>query len=82
MEQKKWWLDGVGYIIYPQSFLDSDGDGFGDLNGLRSKLDYLHDLGVNILWICPLFDSPMDDNGYGFLAPHRGSPRPGHPLAA
>ncbi len=64
MEQKKWWLDGVGYIIYPQSFLDSDGDGFGDLNGLRSKLDYLHDLGVNILWICPLFDSPMDDGGY------------------
>ncbi len=65
MEQKdRWWTNSVGYIIYPESFLDTNGDGIGDLNGITKKLDYLHDLGVNLLWICPLFASPMVDNGY------------------
>jgi oligo-1,6-glucosidase len=59
-----WWKNAVGYIIYPESFKDSNGDGIGDLNGITSKLDYLKDLGVNLLWICPIFKSPMDDNGY------------------
>ena len=59
-----WWRDRIGYIIYPSSFADSNDDGIGDIPGIISKLDYLRDLGVNLLWICPLFDSPMDDNGY------------------
>ena len=53
----------VGYIIYPESFKDSNDDGIGDLPGIISKLDYLRDLGVNLLWICPIFKSPMVDNG-------------------
>ena len=61
---EKWWMKSVGYQIYPKSFYDSNQDGFGDLNGIREKLDYLKDLGVNLLWICPFYDSPMDDNGY------------------
>ena len=59
-----WWEDRVGYIIYPSSFCDANGDGVGDIPGITSKLDYLHDLGIGLVWICPLFDSPMDDNGY------------------
>jgi oligo-1,6-glucosidase len=58
------WRNSVGYIIYPESFKDSNNDGIGDIGGIISKLDYLKDLGVNLLWICPLFASPMDDNGY------------------
>ncbi len=54
----------VGYIIYPETFKDGNGDGIGDLLGIVSKLDYLRDLGVNLIWICPIFSSPMDDNGY------------------
>jgi len=61
---EKWWMKSIGYQIYPKSFYDSNGDGIGDLNGIREKLDYLKDLGVNLLWICPFYDSPMDDNGY------------------
>ena len=61
---RKWWKESVVYQIYPSSFQDSDGDGIGDLNGIRSRLDYLKDLGVNVLWLCPIMDSPMDDNGY------------------
>lgn len=60
----RWWQASIGYIIYPQSFQDSDGDGVGDLQGIISRLDYLSFLGVNLLWICPFFASPMDDNGY------------------
>jgi oligo-1,6-glucosidase len=59
-----WWRNSIGYIIYPESFKDSNNDGIGDIKGIISKLDYLKDLGVNLLWICPLFKSPMDDNGY------------------
>jgi oligo-1,6-glucosidase len=61
---KKWWMESVGYQIYPKSFLDSNQDGIGDLLGIYSKLDYLSELGVNLIWICPFYDSPMDDNGY------------------
>jgi oligo-1,6-glucosidase len=61
---KKWWMESVGYQIYPKSFFDSNADGIGDLKGIDSKLDYLKDLGVNLIWICPFYDSPMDDNGY------------------
>lgn len=61
---KKWWHDKVVYQIYPQSFKDSNGDGYGDINGIIEKLDYLKELGVDILWITPFFTSPMVDNGY------------------
>ncbi|MCR3906708.1 MAG: alpha-glucosidase [Tenericutes bacterium] len=61
---KKWWMESIGYQIYPKSFFDSNDDGIGDLNGIYQKLEYLKDLGVNLIWICPFYDSPMDDNGY------------------
>ena len=61
---KIWWKEAVGYQIYPRSFKDSNGDGIGDLKGITSKLDYLKDLGVNVIWICPMYKSPNDDNGY------------------
>lgn len=62
--KKQWWQKEVVYQIYPKSFADSNADGIGDINGILSKLDYLHKLGVTMLWICPIFKSPMDDNGY------------------
>ena len=62
--QDAFWHNSVGYIIYPESFKDSNNDGIGDIGGIISKLDYLKDLGVNLLWIGPIFVSPMDDNGY------------------
>lgn len=61
---KKWWHDKIVYQIYPQSFKDSNGDGLGDINGIIEKLDYLKELGVDILWLTPFFTSPMIDNGY------------------
>lgn len=61
---KKWWMESVGYQIYPKSFYDSNGDGIGDLPGIIEKLDYLSTLGIDLIWICPFYDSPMDDNGY------------------
>ena len=61
---KKWWMEAVGYQIYPRSFMDSNNDGIGDLPGIISKLDYLKDLGINLIWLCPIYKSPMDDNGY------------------
>lgn len=61
---KKWWKEAVFYQIYPRSFYDSNDDGIGDLRGIMSKLDYLKDLGVNALWLSPIYDSPNDDNGY------------------
>ena len=61
---KNWWKESVVYEIYPRSFKDSNGDGIGDIQGIIEKLDYLKDLGVNVLWIGPIFQSPMDDNGY------------------
>ena len=59
-----WWKESVVYQIYPRSFCDSNGDGIGDLNGIRSKLDYLKDLGINVIWLSPVYKSPNDDNGY------------------
>lgn len=64
MELKKWWHDKIVYQIYPKSFKDDNNDGFGDIKGIISKLDYLKDLGVDILWLTPYFSSPMEDNGY------------------
>lgn len=61
---KKWWHDKVAYQIYPKSFLDTDGDGIGDLRGILSKLDYLKELGVDIIWISPIYSSPFVDQGY------------------
>ncbi|WP_209124673.1 alpha-glucosidase [Alkalihalobacillus sp. BA299] len=62
--KKKWWKEAVAYQIYPRSFMDSNGDGIGDIQGVISKLDYLKDLGIDVIWICPIFSSPNDDNGY------------------
>ncbi len=62
--ERKWWKEAVAYQIYPMSFCDSNGDGIGDLNGILSKLDYLKELGIDILWLSPIYDSPNDDNGY------------------
>lgn len=64
MEQKKWWHDSVIYQIYPRSFQDSNGDGIGDIPGIISRLDYLEELGIDVIWLCPVYDSPNDDNGY------------------
>lgn len=61
---KKWWKESVVYQIYPRSFMDSDGDGIGDINGITSKLDYLKELGINVIWLSPVYQSPNDDNGY------------------
>ena len=62
--QKKWWKESVVYQIYPRSFMDSNGDGIGDLNGITNKLDYLADLGIDVIWLSPVYQSPNDDNGY------------------
>ncbi len=64
MKKRTWWKESVGYQIYPKSFCDSNGDGIGDINGIRSKLDYLKWLGVDILWLSPVYPSPGFDNGY------------------
>lgn len=60
----KWWHDAVVYQVYPRSFCDSNNDGMGDLQGIISKLDYIKKLGVNVVWLSPVYRSPMDDNGY------------------
>lgn len=62
--QKKWWHDKVAYQIYPKSFCDTNGDGIGDLRGIISKLDYLKELGVDIIWLSPIYKSPFVDQGY------------------
>lgn len=62
--RKAWWKESVVYQIYPRSFYDSNGDGIGDLRGILQKLDYLKELGVNVVWLCPVYKSPNDDNGY------------------
>jgi len=61
---KKWWQKTVVYQIYPRSFMDANGDGIGDLQGIISKLDYLQELGIGTIWLSPVYQSPMDDNGY------------------
>lgn len=62
--KKKWWHSSVVYQIYPRSFMDSNNDGIGDLNGIIMKLDYLQNLGVDAIWLSPVYESPNDDNGY------------------
>lgn len=61
---KKWWQTAVIYQIYPRSFCDSNGDGIGDLQGIIQKLDYIQKLGVDAIWLSPVYRSPQDDNGY------------------
>ena len=60
----KWWQKAVIYQIYPRSFQDSNGDGIGDLNGIVQRLDYLEKLGIDAIWLSPVYRSPQDDNGY------------------
>ena len=62
--KKAWWKEAVVYQIYPRSFMDSNGDGIGDIPGIISKLDYLKELGINVIWMSPVYKSPNDDNGY------------------
>ena len=60
----EWWKDAIVYQIYPRSFQDTNGDGIGDLNGITMHLDYIRDLGADTVWLCPVYASPGDDNGY------------------
>ena len=62
--ERQWWHSSVVYQIYPRSFKDSNGDGIGDINGIREKLDYLKELGIDVIWLSPVYKSPNDDNGY------------------
>ena len=76
--EEPWWKEEVVYQIYPRSFKDSNGDGIGDIRGILEKLDYLKALGITMLWLCPVYQSPMDDNGYDVsdycaLAPEFGT---------
>lgn len=64
MEEHIWWKEAVVYQIYPRSFKDSNGDGIGDLQGIIEKLDYLKELGIDVIWLSPCYKSPNDDNGY------------------
>ncbi|WP_047984444.1 glycoside hydrolase family 13 protein [Ornithinibacillus californiensis] len=61
---KVWWKEAVAYQVYPRSFMDSNGDGIGDIQGVISKLDYIKDLGIDVIWMSPIYKSPNDDNGY------------------
>ena len=62
--RKAWWKEAVAYEIYPRSFMDSNEDGIGDLQGVISRLDYLKDLGIDVIWVCPIYRSSNNDNGY------------------
>lgn len=62
--KRVWWKEAVGYQVYPRSFQDSNGDGIGDLQGMIDRLDYLKEMGIDFIWICPMYKSPKDDNGY------------------
>ena len=65
MEEKRtWWKEAVVYQIYPRSFADSNGDGIGDINGITAHLNYLKDLGIDVIWLSPIYKSPNYDNGY------------------
>ena len=63
-KKEKWWKNAVIYQIYPKSFQDSDGDGVGDIRGIIQRLDHLEDLGIDAVWISPMYCSPQNDNGY------------------
>ncbi|MDF2587918.1 MAG: malL [Anaerocolumna sp.] len=69
--KKAWWKEAVFYQIYPRSFKDSNGDGIGDLQGIISKLDYIKELGIDAIWLSPIYDSPNDDNGYDIRDYHK-----------
>ena len=62
--KEKWWKNAVIYQIYPRSFMDANNDGVGDLKGIISKLDYLSVLGIDAIWLSPIYESPLEDNGY------------------
>lgn len=64
--KRNWWKEAVAYQVYPRSFNDSNGDGIGDLPGLIEKLDYLENLGIDVIWLSPMYPSPNDDNGYDY----------------
>ena len=70
-EKRAWWKEAVVYQIYPRSFADSNGDGMGDINGITAHLDYLKNLGVDVIWVSPIYASPNDDNGYD-ISDYRG----------
>ena len=72
---RKWWHGKVAYQVYPKSFCDSNGDGIGDLKGIISKLDYLKDLGVDIIWLSPCYVSPLADQGYDIADYYSIDPR-------
>jgi oligo-1,6-glucosidase len=63
-KSSQWWKRSIVYQIYPRSFLDSNGDGVGDINGIMQKMEYLHELGIDVIWLCPIYKSPNADNGY------------------
>ena len=69
--EKKWWQKSVVYQVYPRSFQDSDGDGIGDIQGITRRLPYLKELGVDVIWLSPVYESPNDDNGYD-ISNYRG----------
>ncbi len=71
MIEKTWWKESVIYQVYPRSFKDSNGDGIGDIPGIITQLDYIKSLGVDIIWLCPVYESPNDDNGYD-ISNYRG----------
>ena len=73
--KRKWWHDKVVYQIYPKSFYDSNGDGIGDIPGIISKLDYLKELGADILWLSPIYKSPLADQGYDIADYYSIDPR-------
>ena len=79
--QKKWWHKKTAYQIYPKSFCDSNGDGIGDLPGIISKLDYLKDLGIDIIWLSPIYCSPLADQGYDISDYYNIDPRFAGPRA-
>lgn len=62
--ENAWWRDAVIYQVYPRSFADSDGDGLGDIPGIVNRIDYLHNLGVDAVWVSPFYQSPLKDGGY------------------
>ena len=72
---KQWWHNKIAYQIYPKSFYDSNGDGIGDIGGIRSKLGYLERLGIDILWISPMYTSPLADEGYDIADYYSIDPR-------